>query len=455
MYSTPIGVVPKPHSTKFRMVVDQSAEPHSQNSMIPRGEGAIKLDNMHDLGSILLRVHRLTKRARLLVWKSDVSRAYRLMPMHPLWQIKQVATIDGHRHVNRCNHFGNRAAGRVWGTFMSLVLWIAAVRRSIEDLLAYVDDVFSWEFADRLIRYSPYNKLMPAKQVRLLKFWDELGIPHEERKQEFGTTLTIIGFDVDPNALTITMPFQARTDLVTALRSFAHPGSRRSLHDFQSIAGWVNWSLNSFPLLRPGLSVLYAKMAGKSNSHQLIWVSVALCRELLWLADHIEKSDGVHLLQSVEWMPDEADLSCFSDACPTGMAFWFPSLSLGFQCHVDDPRAFIFFFEAYAVLSALSHLAFSLTPRPRRAVVYTDNTNTVDMFNTLHALPQYNPILLTAVDILQDTRLPFHVLHVSGRRNIVADALSRFDNHRASLASPGISVRSFTPPRLTLGATKL
>jgi len=33
MYSIPIGVIPKPHSNKLRMVVDQSAEPFSLNSM--------------------------------------------------------------------------------------------------------------------------------------------------------------------------------------------------------------------------------------------------------------------------------------------------------------------------------------------------------------------------------------------------------------------------------------
>jgi hypothetical protein len=46
MYSTPIGVVPKPHSDKLRMVVDHSAEPHSQNSMIPKRDGSVQLNNL-------------------------------------------------------------------------------------------------------------------------------------------------------------------------------------------------------------------------------------------------------------------------------------------------------------------------------------------------------------------------------------------------------------------------
>jgi hypothetical protein len=56
MHSQPVGVVPKPHSDKFRMVVDQSAEPFSLNSTICKGDGKVHLDNMHDLGSVLRRV---------------------------------------------------------------------------------------------------------------------------------------------------------------------------------------------------------------------------------------------------------------------------------------------------------------------------------------------------------------------------------------------------------------
>ena len=124
----------------------------------------------------------------------------------------------------------------------------------------------------------------------------------------------IIGFEVDPNAMTITMTKEARTDLLVALRHFAHPNQRRPLHDFQRLAGWMNWALNANPLLRPGLSMLYNKMSmlynkmsmlynkmsGKSHPHQLIWVSVSLCRELNWFANRLEGSDGVHMMTSRE-----------------------------------------------------------------------------------------------------------------------------------------------------------
>ena len=100
------------------------------------------------------------------------------------------------------------------------------------------------------------------KQVRLLQLWDELGFPHDLLKQEHGERLTIIGLDVDTRNMTISMPLQARSDLLTALRDFAHVGQRRPLQEFQRLAGWLNWSLNAYPLLRLGMSMLYSKMSG-------------------------------------------------------------------------------------------------------------------------------------------------------------------------------------------------
>ena len=160
---------------------------------------------------------------------------------------------------------------------MGVVLWIAIHVKQILDLLAYIDDTFSLEFADNLLWYQPYACSFPAKQTHLLELWDELSIPHEQMKQLFGLPLTIVGLNVDANTMTITMPQQSCADLVATLRSFACVGQRHSLCEFQKLVGWMSWALNAYLLLRPGMSMLYHKQSGKSNCHQLIWVSKSLC----------------------------------------------------------------------------------------------------------------------------------------------------------------------------------
>ncbi|KAF8225952.1 hypothetical protein L208DRAFT_1304293, partial [Tricholoma matsutake] len=68
--------------------------------------------------------------------------------------------------------------------------------------------------------YVPYVKLMATKQTHLLLLFDELGIPHDKCKQVFGSPLMIIGFNVDPNAMTITMAPEAHRDLLIAIQAF-------------------------------------------------------------------------------------------------------------------------------------------------------------------------------------------------------------------------------------------
>ena len=266
MTTIPLWVVPKPHSLKRRLIVDHSAGEFCPNSFIQPDDARVHLDSLYSLGKALLEVKRLHGDTPLVLFKSDVSQAYRRLPMHPLWQLHQIVTIDGKHHVDNNNNFGNRGAGCLWIVFFSLVLWVAVVIRLIPDLFSFVDDSFSWDFASHTTFYLPYRKFLPERQARLVLLFDELGVPHEEKKQVSGAPLTIIRFEVDLNALRITMPHEARQELINAVHVFANPKQCRSLKDFQRLAGWVNWALNVYPLLKPGLSSIYEKMRRGSSA---------------------------------------------------------------------------------------------------------------------------------------------------------------------------------------------
>ena len=95
--------------------------------------------------------------------------------------------------------------------------------------------------------------------------------------------------------------------------------SNSSLKDFQRLAGWINWALNVFPLLRPGLSGIYDKMRRGLYPFLKLCINNTICSELHWLADHISASNGVHIIKSQEWPRLEAHDTFLCDACPTGM----------------------------------------------------------------------------------------------------------------------------------------
>ena len=459
MNVVPVHAAPKPED-KLRLVVDHSAGVHSINSMIDRQSIAgVKLDGIKTLCDSI-RAFRASLPANenesLVLWKSDVAAAYRQMPMHPLWQIKQAICIDGQFSIDRCNNFGGRASQKIWWSFISLVLWIAVFRRNLRALKCYVDDNFSFAVAGDLEFYDKYEAFLPSEQVCLLQLWDEINLPHEEQKQISGTSIPIIGFDVDPNEMTVTMSEAKKSELITACTVFTVRGARKTLREFQRLQGWVNWSLNVFPHLRPALCESYQKISGKSQPNAPIRVNNTMRRELLWFIDHVKRSNGIHMLKSVEWSPYDrmaTTLIGYSDASGVGMGIWFPGEYAGFQCPLptEGPNDLIFFYEALAICSA-----FYLGARYGcdQIAIYSDNTNAVDMYSSLRAKPVYNSILLSAVDFTVNTSIATKVYHVPGNQNVIADYLSRFLNADALRLAPNLNIQVFEPPRDALGVVK-
>ena len=304
MYSTPVHAVPKPRSVKLRLVNNHSAGPFSLNSMIAREDvvGA-KMDSISDLIGALLRYRRSHPNKTLILFKSDVSAAYHRLPLHPLWQIKQIVTVNDIHHVDRYTCFGGRGSCRHYTAFMGLVLWIANFIKSLSYLFGYIDDNFSFDEEGNVMWYEPYQCYYPSKQTKLLLLWDKIGLPHDKSKQEYAPILRIIGFMVDPNLMRVSMDKEDWVRLVQRVMDFtatAPGGTRRTLKEFQQLAGWINWSFNVFPLLKPALSNIYTKIAGKTKSHAKIFISKAVVRDLSWFVSHVQASDGVHLFEDAD-----------------------------------------------------------------------------------------------------------------------------------------------------------
>jgi len=154
MCCMPIFTIPKPHSMDLQMVTDQSARKYSLNSRILREDIiGYPLDNLQHLGEFLLSMHHQAPDSPRILYKSDVAKAYHLLPVHPYWQIKQVNCVAGGLHIDRNNAFGGCASGCNWIAFMALVSWIVKKKHNIELLGTYADDSFGPDLAANIAWY--------------------------------------------------------------------------------------------------------------------------------------------------------------------------------------------------------------------------------------------------------------------------------------------------------------
>jgi len=136
MYSMPIYAVPKPNQSDHHLVTDQHYGKYFLNSLIQHDKvTGFPLDNMVHFGEMLMDLDKKGPNKRRVAWKSDVVEAYRILPMHPLWQIKQINTINGKRHVDRCNAFGGCGLGGIFIAFNGLVVWIVKKEKEIKYLM--------------------------------------------------------------------------------------------------------------------------------------------------------------------------------------------------------------------------------------------------------------------------------------------------------------------------------
>jgi hypothetical protein len=467
MYSMPIYAVPKPGTTDLRLVNDHSAGKFSLNSMIEHASvTGYPLDNLHQLGQMLLGHKELYPNDDLVTWKSDISEAYRMCPLHPLWQMKQAVRIDNEYFIDRTCCFGSSASFAIFASVNSLIAWIARRDRGITSLITYVDDSSGPAVAGDVDLYEPYDFFYPSEQAALLRLWDELGVPHREKKQLHGDTLPVIGIVVDPNCLSFTLPESSRARLIAELETWVSPKSTRfQLKRWQQLGGWINWALNVFPLLRPCLSTFYQKIAGKVHRNEYVRINNAIRADFMWALRTLETLSPVFIADSLTWPAADASVTIYCDVCLTGMGFWIPKRNEGFHSLAPPHTpAIIFYLEALCVLSALEYVCSQGTAL-ERIVLYTDNQNTVDIFSSLHALPTFNWMLQKSVDLRLRTNSTLRVLHISGTENQVADALSRaeFDRARAAASSTDgcltisefIPASPLQPPGATLGAASI
>ena len=111
----------------------------------------------------------------------------------------------------------------------------------------YVDDSLGCTLKSDYVLYEPYQKCYPRDQVTLLKLWDELGVPHKEKKQVHGSPLLVIGINVDANELSFTLTKEAKERLENKLEWWGKPGQKEKLWRWYQMGSWMNWALNMYP----------------------------------------------------------------------------------------------------------------------------------------------------------------------------------------------------------------
>jgi hypothetical protein len=300
-----------------------------------------------------------------------------------------------------------------------------------------------------------HGKLRPKRQVQLLLFWEAISCPFEDKKQEHGPEVKVIGFWIDINRGSISLSPSSIADIINKINIFLTKSRNPALRDWQCLGGHLNWLLNVMPWGRPALTELYRKMQGKTHSYRGVFINAEVKSDLTWLASTIPRSIGVRFVDVGLWDDREADMVMWTDAS-LRHALSFVYAGNGFVYQLSEPPANhkvdIFFLELVAILSAVHHSASFHSP-PKRLLIYTDSLDVVGSLNSLRASESlHNGPLLAIAGVILNSGMDLCARHIEGNTNIRADLLSRFLFEDYSLKFPSDRVRTFIPPRELLPA---
>ncbi|KAF5361122.1 hypothetical protein D9758_009074 [Tetrapyrgos nigripes] len=367
MKSLPMFVVWQGENrVKGRVITDFTGS--GINTGIPHEEAHVKYNDMHSFGLALRQARIAHPNNDLVLFKDDIKGAFPTLPAHPIWQLRQVVTVDNDLHIVRRMVFGGRSTPRIWCALSSLICWIAVRRFRIRSLHIYMDDFFRWDLAND--------------------------------KQDHGPMLKIIRLWVDINKGVLTLSPSSIKDLIARVSEFLSIEDRKHpLRSWWCLSGHLNWSLNILPWARPALSALYKKMRGKSIPQASIPINAAVRESLEWYLSILPSAIGVKFFDKGIWGDEEADMVFWTDSSLT-IALSFVFAGNGFVYDIKPPppsvKVDIFFLELVAILSAIN-FAVSRPSPPKRVLIWSDSLNSVAAFDSLGTSEHIHTCVMLAV----------------------------------------------------------
>ncbi len=227
VHVSPIGLVPKPHSDKFRMIVDLST-PHggSVNDGILNDLCSLQYASVDQAVSIILQLGPGTQLAKL-----DLRDAYRMIPVHPHDHPLLGICWEGSTYVDRSLPFGLRSAPKIFTAVADMLAW-ALHLNGVRYVLHYLDDF--------LLLGSPGSPKAEQALTLTIRTFAALGVPVAEHKTEGPPTdLSFLGILIDTDKFQLRLPAVKLTRLRHLLSSWR---SRKSCtrNELESFVGHLS-----------------------------------------------------------------------------------------------------------------------------------------------------------------------------------------------------------------------
>jgi hypothetical protein len=423
---SPLGGVPKGENGEKIRVIHNLSHPFMGNSInanIPREEYI-----MQRFEDAIAAVRRLGRGCWLS--KFDVRSAFKLVPVRPEDRPLLGLVWAGKYYFEVVLPFGLRTSGYRWEEFAVALHWLAERQLGVACVFHYVDD---------FLFVAPPADGEAAKRQRAAfqQVCSELGVPLAEEKL-IGPTheLDFLGVLIDTDRMECRLTDKRIAKLRSLLQAWGKDNRRVSCDELMSMVGKLEWATvvvraGSAFLKRLRGEMMTMKKARGDQGARPRRLSVEARIEIGWWLDIFLTTTGNRrAIIEPPWVEDST-MELYTDACDTGYGAcfgnrWFQGRWTAAQ--LAFARVNVRISMPYLELHALVHAAVTWGHlwRGRRITFRCDAEAAVLAVQKMRSRKDSMSELLRllyATAVRHD--FEFRCVHVAGKTNAVADALSR------------------------------
>lgn len=414
---SPIGLVPKKDGT-FRLIQHLSY-PHgsSINDFIDPDYCKVKYASFDDAIDM---VSRLGQGAHL--GKMDIKSAFRLLPINPAdFELVGLA-VEGKYYFDKCLPMGCAISCSLFEKFSSFLEWAVRTNCNTEDLLHYLDDFL---FGSEKNSNQCLTTMLAFNQL-----CSQLGVPIASEKTVWPTPIIIfLGLVINTINMTVSIPDEKLVELRRLLESFLDK-KKVTLKMLQSLVGSLNFCSRAIPASRAFCRRFYDAMCGISKPHHFIRVTYPMKEDIkMWLL-FLDCFNGSHYFPERLWISN-CDIQLFTDASgnpelgcaayfePHWVFYQWPDSWKGQQILKETSML-----ELIPIV--LAFLVWGPYLKGKKLVLQVDNLALVSILNKNSSkssliMQCLRPLVLQSMLM----NIQFKAIHVPGKVNQIADALSR------------------------------
>ena len=297
---SPIGLVPKKNSDKFRTIFHLSF-PKSGSTSI--NASISKEDFSLQYVTIDNAIEGIKQFGQgWFLAKTDIESAFRLIPIHPDDYELLCMCWDGKFYYDKVLPFGLRSASYLFNQLSDAVEWILQNRCLISFVCHILDDFLIMELPSKP---PPFESTCQQSLTAMMLTFKNLNIPIAPGKtQGPATLLEFMGILFDSARMEARLPADKIARLHAVFDSFQH-WKTCTLKELQSLIGTLNFACKVIPPGRPYLQRMIELTRNIKQPHHHIKLSTGFFKDLEMWKEFILDWNGASFFLSSEWQDSE------------------------------------------------------------------------------------------------------------------------------------------------------